>query len=277
SCPRVWNGEIYGDVQRTNWFEGDDGVMDGAGAIIRSCNPYYWQLSVTLNSTDPSLLPDYSQLFGFGSLTGLRGVAEEPGFIPTPETRAQQGFTWGQSDASNLVIGQGDMQVTPLQTARMIAAIANDGQLMTPYLVERVQLIGEDPSYVAEPSGEDLGLNPEVLAGVRQAMCDVTMIPRGTANFAYGQWYEFQNQAVFVCGKTGTAEAGGNAPPHAWFGAFAPADDPEIAIAVIVENSCEGSEVAAPLVRRIVELYYGLPEYGFPSFWQSGCSEIVVE
>ena len=277
TCTGTWNGEQYGDITRTDWFREGHGVLDGRGAIINSCNPYYWELSVTMNNADPFLLPNYARAFGFGSATGLRGIVEDTGFIPDPEIRAQSGFTWGQADASNLVIGQGDLAVTPLQVARMLAAIANDGQLLTPYLVDRVQIIGENPSYQSEPSGTQLDLDTTVLAEVRRAMCDVTTTQSGTANFIFGDWYNFQNNIVVACGKTGTAQAG-NSEPHAWFGSFAPADNPEIAIAVVVENSCEGSEVAAPITRRILEIYYGLPEYGYPTdIWQFGCSEIVVE
>jgi penicillin-binding protein 2 len=275
-CTRVWNGEAYGDIQRTNWFQGNDGVLDGQGAIIRSCNPYYWQMGVTLNATDPFLLPNYARMLGFEQASGLRGVAEDPGVVPDPDWKANQGFTWSQADTSNLIIGQGELSVTPLQVARMVGAIANGGRLMTPYLVDRVQLIGEEPSYTATPAFEDLPIDPQVLADIRDAMCQVTTTPRGTANFIYQEWYDFHANRVIVCGKTGTAQAGNN-QPHAWFAAFAPAEEPEIAIAVIVENSCEGSEVAAPIVRRAVEIFYGLPEYGWPALWQGACSEIVVE
>jgi len=278
NCPREWNGEAYGDVNRTNWYTGDDGVLDGLGAIRRSCNPYYWQLAVTLNTTDPFILPNYARMFGYGERTGIRGIQEETGVVPDPTYRANQGFTWAQADASNLVIGQGDLLVTPLQVAGMLAAIANDGKLFTPYIVDRVQLIGEDPSFVAEPQFEELAIDPEIFAEVRDAMCQVTQEPSGTANFVFGDWYDFQENALVVCGKTGTAQSGANTQPHAWFGAYAPMDDPEIAIAVLVENSCEGSEVAAPITRRVVEIYYGLPEYGWPlPIWQGACSEIVVE
>jgi penicillin-binding protein 2 len=277
NCTGTWYGEQYGDITRTDWLRTGHGVLDGRGAIIQSCNPYYWQLSVTLNNTDPFLLPNYARMYGFGSRTGLRGVIEDEGTVPDPDWKAQQGFTWAQPDASNLVIGQGELAVTPLQVVRMVAAIANGGKLLTPYLVEKVQLIGEDPSFQATPEFEQLPINPDVLAEIREAMCNVTTTPSGTANFIYQDWYEYQNFAVVVCGKTGTAQAGNN-QPHAWFAAFAPADDPEIAIAVIVENSCEGSEVAAPITRRILEIYYGLPEYGWPDpIWRGACSEIVIE
>ncbi|HLA42168.1 MAG TPA: penicillin-binding transpeptidase domain-containing protein, partial [Aggregatilineales bacterium] len=109
NCTGTWNGELYGDITRTDWYRDGHGVLDGRGAIINSCNPYFWQLSVTLNNTDAFLLPNYARMLGFGAETGLRGIEEDAGLIPDPDYRASQGFTWGQSDASNLVIGQGDV------------------------------------------------------------------------------------------------------------------------------------------------------------------------
>jgi cell division protein FtsI/penicillin-binding protein 2 len=91
----------------------------------------------------------------------------------------------------------------------------------------------------------------------------------------FEDWYAFQRTDVVVCGKTGTAQTGGETTrPQAWFAAFAPQDDPEIAVTVIVENSCEGSEVSAPIVRRIVEDYYGMPHGEWPPLWQTGCFDL---
>lgn len=275
NCSGKWDGTGYGDRIRTDWFPEGHGLLDGRGAIINSCNPYYWSAGVALNNADPYLLPNYSALFGFGQPSGLRNLEEEVGRVQDPDWKTSQGFTWGVSDTLNLVIGQGELEVNPLQTARMIAAIANGGKLPIPYLVEKVQIIGEEPSFVNSPQSVDLELNQEVLAEVQQAMCDVTLTPSGTARFIFGPWYEFQNNAVTVCGKTGTAQAGNN-QPHAWFASYAPAENPQIAIVVMVENSCEGSEVAAPITRRVLEIYYGLPLSEWPPLWQSGCSQIVV-
>jgi cell division protein FtsI/penicillin-binding protein 2 len=278
-CSREWFGGQYGDSRefRTNWNTENEGIMNGQMAIVRSCNPYYWQMGVELEGFDPFLLPEYSRMMGLGVRTGIQGVQEETGRIPDPDYRSSQNQTWTIADTLNLVIGQGDSAVNPLQVARMIAVIANGGNLVTPYLVNEISLIGEEPSYVHEPQITPLDLDQQVLADVREAMCAVTANPSGTASFVYEAWYDFQNYAVIVCGKTGTAQSGGGTEPHAWFGAFAPSEDPQIAIAVVVENSCEGSEVASPIVRRIVEIYYGLPKSQWPPLWQSGCSEIVVQ
>lgn len=277
TCTGSWDGTPYGDIVRTDWYLPGHGTLDGRGAIINSCNPYYWAMGVAFQNTDPFLLPNYARMMGFGDTTGLRGVTQNPGQVPDPDWSLEtQGLIWGYSQTLNQVIGQGELLVSPLQVARMVALIANDGNLMTPYLVDEVRLLGQEPSFIHEVEFEALDLDPTVLAEVRQAMCSVTLF--GTANFIFGPWYEFQGpNAPVVCGKTGTAQSGATSEPHAWFGAFAPAENPEIAIAVIVENSCEGSEVAAPIARRAVELYYGLPQIEWPALWQSGCTEIVLE
>jgi penicillin-binding protein 2 len=158
----------------------------------------------------------------------------------------------------------------------MVAAVASGGSLWKPLFVSKVQLIGEEPVYTAQPTAvSTLNFKPEVFKLIQDSMCKVTTDPNGTAHFIFEEWYKFQGTNVIVCGKTGTAQTGGaSTKPQAWFVAFAPQDDPEIAVTVVVENSCEGSEVAAPIVRRIVEDYYHMPHSEWPPLWQSGCHEL---
>jgi len=217
---------------------------------------------------------------GLGVPTGQQDIHENIGLVPDPAymQRVNQ-RDWSVADTLNLVIGQGDTQVTPLQVARMVAAIANGGTFFEPLLVSRVQSPGANPSYTvqAEPTST-LDYSPVVFETIRRAMCDVTVDSHGTARFVFEEWYPYQRANgynVVVCGKTGTAQTGGeNTPPQAWFAAFAPQENPEIAVVVIVENSCEGSEVAAPIARRIIEDYYGMPHSEWPPLWQTGCSTL---
>jgi penicillin-binding protein 2 len=147
--------------------------------------------------------------------------------------------------------------------AQIAAALANGGQLVEPTIVNRIGAGGGAPEEIlpARPS-VPLPLANEVLNLINQALRDVAQSDNGTATFI------FEEFAVPVAGKTGTAETP-QGRPHAWFIGFAPSqpytkadgtvvNEPEIAIAVIMENAGEGSEVAAPLFRRIVALYYGL-------------------
>ncbi|MBI5930112.1 MAG: hypothetical protein HY862_12445 [Chloroflexi bacterium] len=281
TCTGTWYGGNFNDITRFDWFPTGHGPLDMHGGLVNSCNPYFWTMSVAMNNADPSLLPNYAKKLGFSRSPNLQGLPTAAGFIPSPDTISTQ---WTQADATNLVIGQGLMQVTPLQVAGLVTAVANGGTLYEPQVVDRIQLLGSDPSFVATPQGTNLGIKPEVLEQVRQAMCDVTLTPTGTANYIFQEWYDQFNHEITVCGKTGTAQAGGEGVrPQAWFASFAGPDpaNPELAIAVIVENSCEGSEVGAPITRRILQQYYGLEqrygEFGWPPLWQTGCSAVVYQ
>jgi penicillin-binding protein 2 len=180
---------------------------------------------------------------------------EEGGLVPDSEWKTNTiGEVWWVGDTINLSIGQGYLLVTPLQIARMIAAVANGGTLYRPYVVERIAAAGEAMAeQVTEPEAVGtLPVTQEHLAIIQQALLGVTTRAIGTAP------HRFYGLGVPVAGKTGTAEVGGpDTVPHSWFAAYAPADAPEIAIAVIVENAGEGSTVAAPLTRQVIEAYYG--------------------
>ncbi len=280
TCTGTWYGaETWGDgvPYRTDWLPTGHNWVDFPHALMYSCDPYYWELGANLYQKDPQLLTDYAYKMGLGVSTGLTDLPEQIGQVPNEELIFQTAARgWNISDNLNLVIGQGELQITPLQITRMVAAVANGGTLWKPYLVDRVQIIGESAAYQAQPTVSSvLNFDPATFALIQQAMCDVTVDPSGTANYMFQEWYDFQGKSVIVCGKTGTAQTGTEGvKPEAWFAAFAPQDDPEIAIAVIVENSCEGSEVAAPIVRRIVEDYYHMQHGAWPSLWESGCSTL---
>ncbi len=266
----IWNGTPLGDRTRYDWLKGGHGLINLKQALIGSCDVYFWHVGWTLDKSNPQILVDYAKRMGFGAPTGIKDVSESAGALPDPKNYEQtHGQKWRSSDALNLVIGQGDVQVTPLQVVRMVAAVANGGTLYQPMLVKKTGIINQ-PSYIATPiPNGSLGLKPQVLTGIQEAMCQVTTNPTlGTAEFVYR---DFKGAAV--CGKTGTAQAGGAYDlPHAWFAAYAgkTATSPDIAVVVIVEHSNEGSFVAAPIVRRIVETYYGLPIAPWPVWWGGG-------
>jgi penicillin-binding protein 2 len=279
-CTSVWSNPSDALPERYDWtyeLGFSHGWVDFQHALTYSCDPYFWELSVHLNDKDPNLLPNYAHMLGLGVPTGQTDLVEDVGYIPNPEEHFRRNATrWSLGEAANLVIGQGQMQITPLQIVRMVVAIANGGTLWTPQFVDKVQLIGEPPVLDTQPTATTiLDFDPSVFELIQEGMCQVTLDPSGTARFIFEEWYRFQQTDVIVCGKTGTAQTGGESiKPHAWFTAFAPQDDPEIAIVVIVENSCEGSEVAAPITRRIVEDYFGMPHGTWPNLWLSGCSEL---
>ncbi len=253
TCTGVWNR----DITRFDWLPGGHGTLTLPQAITQSCNPYFYEVGYNLNEADPNALPSYAQRMGLGQLTGFTDLPEAAGLIPDPDwKRTTVGLEWTFSDAVNIAIGQGEVSVTPLQVVRLVGALANGGTLVRPQLVQQVGILGESPSRVMspEPMG-DIDIQPDVLAVVREAMCAVTTSRTGTAE------YQFRNselQTIGVCGKTGTAQDGSRADAisHAWFVAYAPVTDPEIAIVVLVENSGEGSAIAAPIARDILEHYF---------------------
>jgi penicillin-binding protein 2 len=206
----------------------------------------------------PGLLPEYMRRVGFGSPTGLRDLDDSAGFITTPDWKLKtMGYDWNFSDEVNISIGQGEVQVTPLQVVRWYAAIANRGELLRPQLVKQVGILGEAPSYTLAPDvmGE-VGVKPEIYDMLREGLCAVTQSRAGTAEYQFRNYPDLQN--IGVCGKTGTAQDGSSpdAVSHAWFASFAPMDNPQVALAVLVENSGEGSGVAAPLSRDIWRYYF---------------------
>ncbi len=252
TCVGTWNR----DIPRSDWNSGH-GTLTLAGSLTQSCNPYYYEAGYQLFMADPDILPDYARRFGFGAPTGIPDIAEESGFMPDPDWFFRSfGTEMPFSEEVNMAIGQGYVQVTPLQVARWTAAIANGGTLYTPHLVREIGLIGETPEPAYQVEGVPTGLRPEVLDVLHSGMCAVTNTPAGTAEFV------FRNsplQSIGVCGKTGTAQTGGpSTPSHAWFTSYAPRDNPEIAVVVLVETAGQGSEIAAPIARQVHEAYFDL-------------------
>jgi penicillin-binding protein 2 len=252
-CTGLWSR----DIPRTDWLAGGHGTVSPASALTQSCNPYFYESGYLLDQRDPWLLPTYAETVGFGAPTGMLDLPEESGNIQTPDwKRVTFGIDWSFSDAVNLAIGQGEMLVTPIQVVRWFGALANRGTLYRPQMVREIGLLGDTLQPVAEPDVMvQLDFQPEVLETLQQGLCDVTSASFGTAEFV------FRNsplQLLGVCGKTGTAQAGGDGtlPPFAWFAAYAPMDAPQIAVVVMVENAGEGSGVAAPIARQVLEAYF---------------------
>ncbi len=234
------------------------GVLSLPEGLMRSCNPWFWHIGVTLYQYDRrGDIANMARAFGLGAPTGIQDVPEASGNIGEPQTLLE---------ITNQAIGQGDVRVTPLQVARFIAAIANGGTLYRPQVIEKIQAVDGTLLRTFRPEAVGtLPLRAENLQVIHDAMIQVVQNPRGTA------YYRFSGLGIPLAGKTGTAESGIPGAPHAWFAGFTMAnnpDKPDIAVAVIVENAGEGSDYAAPIFRRVIESYfYGQPRSLY--WWES--------
>lgn len=253
-CTGLWQ---YQDDTRYDWYTPGHGTVTVETALMQSCNPYFYTTGFKLNEKDPNLLPQYSRRMGLGGFTGLTDIAEASGTVGDPEwMMINYGLPWSYSDAVSLAIGQGPLEVTPLQMARVYAGIANNGVQLRPRLVLEKGIL-DQRTFLADPEvNNTFDVKPEALEHVRNGLCMVTTESSGTAA------HIFRNSPLLeigVCGKTGTAQDGPSSNgkmSHAWFIGYAPKDDPEVVVLVMVENAGEGSAVAAPLVRQIMEYYF---------------------
>ncbi|MFQ5409966.1 MAG: penicillin-binding transpeptidase domain-containing protein, partial [Anaerolineales bacterium] len=238
-----------GDPILYDWTYADDkppsGLLTLPEGLMRSCNPWFFHIGLDLfNQGLTTAVHDMAVGFGLGSPANPEQLYEQAGVVPEPASPL---------DATNLAIGQGDLLVTPLQVAAFVAAVGNGGTLYRPQIVERI--VGADGTPVAEFAPQidgALPVAPENLAIIRDAMEQVIRNERGTAYDVLGAF------PVRIAGKTGTAESG-QIKPHAWFIAYSDEgriDKPDIAVAAVVENIGEGSDFAAPIVRRVLDLYF---------------------
>jgi penicillin-binding protein 2 len=234
------------------------GTLDLHGAIVTSCDVYFYQCAL---SCGPDKMAAMGRMFGLGHLFDEIPIQQKTGLVPDPEWKARRfksnpaNQKWFPGETPSMGIGQGYTNVNPLQSCTMVSRLANGKKAIMPRLIRSV-------GGVAQPSGADvpdLAVNPEHLAFVKNAMADV--VRSGTA----ASTAKLGLDPIVMAGKTGTAQShtGKTAHgaqgawelrDHAWFVAFAPADDPRYAISVMVEHGGFGSDAAAPKAREIMRV-----------------------
>jgi penicillin-binding protein 2 len=232
------------------WHHGGHGEVDHELSIESSCDVFYYLLG---NKMGIDVFYDNIRRFGFGKVTGIDLPHESNGLLPSRVfmDRKYGKDRWTSGHLFNNAIGQGDVLVTPLQSACYTAALANSGWWITPHMVKGVR----------DPNGEyreleyserfETGFDSEVLTTVRNDMLEVTKGALGTAHW-------LQDPRIEVAGKTGTAQNPGI--DHGLFVGFAPFEDPQIAVAVIVEHGEHGSTAAAPIAFKLIRRHLGYDE-----------------
>ena len=254
-----WKCWYYTDYHRGH------GYLNVIGAIEKSCNFFFYE---TAERMGIDTLDKYATYFGLGKKTGIELPSETAGTLASKDYVKSIKGSWNPGDTINAAIGQGYNKFTPLQMTKYISMIANGGNDVDVSIVKTIQnadgtevLKDEINEYVKEKLGlteennENITLNKDYVNAVREGMKSVTSGESGTA------YVRFKDFNIKVGGKTGSAEAGkdanGNDIVNAWFAAFAPYDDPEIAVVVMVENGGHGN-YTAEAVRNIMAEYFGM-------------------
>ena len=252
------------DIKYTfrSYEPGGLGPVNITRAIAVSSNVFFYSVGGGyghVTGLGVNKLVDYYHKFGLGKKTGLDIPEETAGLVPTPDWKKKAtGEGWFLGDTYNISVGQGDFRASPLQMAVAESAIANGGKVMKPRFVKEVKSPGGQTLQTMQPEVvRENFISPENLNVIRNAMRDVVAKPHGTACCRIEE-----TVPVPVAAKTGTAETdpNGKKKPHAWFTAFAPFDDPQIEIVVLINNSGEGSQYAAPAVRDTLEWCFKRPK-----------------
>ena len=241
------------------WKRGGHGWVNLRSAIVKSCDVYFYKIAERMGIDK---LSKYIRAFGFGSVTGV-GIEERAGISPSREWKLRRfNKPWYKGETIVSAIGQGYVSVTPTQVAMMTSAVANGGTLLKPAIVKEIISYSGEKKFKHTPivSGK-IPIEIEMLELIKDALVGVVNDPGGTGRAA-------RIKDMTVAGKTGTAQVVSldsqsdqkKHRDHAWFTSYAPAEDPEIAVTVLIEHGGKGSSVAAPIARKILEVYKTLKE-----------------
>ncbi len=220
-------------------------------ALAESCNVFFYDLGRRLGINK---MNEYSKLFGLGQKTGIE-IGEASGILAGPAYRKSIGLVWNPGDTCAAAIGQSDNMFTPIQLAAYAMTIANDGVRYETHLVKSVRSYDGNETPVKPKIAATVKLSKEAVNTVREGMVKATKYPSGTARGA------FSNAPYSVAAKTGTAQPGNdNRSDHGVFIAYAPVEDPEVAIAVVLENGT--SRPSTMLARKVLDAYFNSKDEG---------------
>ena len=246
-----------GNARFDDWKKGGHGTLDLRGAIVNSCNVYFYQAGLRVGIEE---IVRIARAFGMGEAPGLGLGDEAKGHLPNPQPRKRGQPGWSAGNTVVASIGQGLVVTSPMQLLTMVSTIANGGTIYRPWVVRKVASLSGEILEQYEPEAvRHVSVRPETLAFIRQAMLSV--VNEGTGARA-------RVPGIPIGGKTGTAqvvrkgEGKGQADlkDHGWFVSFAPADNPQIAVVVLVENGGFGGLVAAPVAKAVYEAAFGAPQ-----------------
>jgi len=239
------------------WKQGGHGAVSFHQALVESCDVYFYTMGERIGW---DRVAEYARKLGYGSLTGILLPDEKPGLIPTTEWKKKRtGEAWYPGDTYINSIGQGFVLVSPIQACQMMSAVANGGRFYRPLLLKQTRNRETGEVDVFSPvHTKSVTLDPNLLQEVRSALAGVVNEPGGTAHAA-------ATPLAMVAGKTGTAQViaqkvagrklSEETQDHAWFVAFAPVENPKIAVAVVVEHGGHGGSAAAPIAKKVIEEY----------------------
>ena len=237
---------ILGGWSFYGWKTEGLGKLNIVDAIAFSSDPVFYELGRRMGI---DTLASYALTFGLGQKSGIKLQGEEKGLVPTENWKqVTYDEPWYPGETIIAAIGQGYYLTTPLQQALLLMAVANGGKIYRPILVDKV--LSADGAVIQSYQSEvihTIYLKPEAWDIIRNGLVAVTTKGTGLG--------VFQGITPTVAGKSGSAETG-TGTVHSWFACYAPAENPEIAVAVLVEEGGEGSVAAAPVVRKIVEAYF---------------------
>jgi penicillin-binding protein 2 len=241
------------------------GSITMSDALKVSSDVYFYRLGLEAETNGShGQIQDWAHRYGLGRRTGIDLSAEAPGLVPTPawrnrlfrrESNPLIDRPWGVGDNINLSIGQGDLQVTPLQLANAYAALANGGTVVTPHLgSEIVDTSGQTVKEIDPAPRRKLEISPVTREAILEGLHRAATEPGGTSASVFGDF------PVPVAGKTGTAERGAGNADQSWYAALAPYPDPQIVVVATVERGGFGVEAAAPLAAQILERHFELTQ-----------------